>query len=159
MESLHLFTDGSVNPATKTGYGAYIVLRDTGALPSSLRDQVKLRVFENTTPVRLELETLLWAFNEIGQSGAKIIVYTDSQNIMNLPERRSRLERNNYKSDKMRPLKNADLYIEFFRIKEMLAPVFIKVKGHMASKHKDNIDKLFALVDMEARKALRKMRG
>jgi hypothetical protein len=45
---------------------------------------------------------------------------------MNLPERRSRLERNNYKSDKMRPLKNADLYIEFFRIKEMLDRFLLK---------------------------------
>jgi ribonuclease HI len=158
MDSLHLFTDGSYNPATKTGCGAYIAVTDTGVSPELLHEQVKVRRFENTTSVRLELETLLWAFKDVGKREDGIIVYTDSQNIMNLPGRHKRLEENNYHSGKGRPLNNADLYIEFFRITERLNPVFIKVQGHMTSRKKDTIDKLFALVDKESRRALRKLR-
>jgi ribonuclease HI len=158
MDTLHLFTDGSYNPTTKTGCGAYIAVSDTEVPPESLREQVKVRIFKNTSSVRLELETLLWAFKEIGQSEVQIIVYTDSQNIMNLPERRKRLEENNYQSGKNRTLKNADLYMEFFRMSDSLTPVFIKVQGHMTSNKKDNIDRLFTLVDRESRRALRKLR-
>lgn len=158
MDTLHLFTDGSYNPATKTGCGAYIVVSDTGVSPELLREQVKVRVFENSSSVRLELETLLWAIKEIGQTEDKIIVYTDSQNIMKLPDRRKRLEENNYHSGKGRPLNNADLYMEFFRMTDRLNPVFIKVQGHMTSNIRNNIDKLFALVDRESRRALRKSR-
>lgn len=156
--SLHIFTDGSYNPATKTGYGAYISVSDTGVSPELLHEQVKVRRFENTTSVRLELETLLWAFNEIGQIEGRFIVYTDSQNIMSLPDRCKRLEENDFKSGKGRLLKNADLYIEFYRMTERLDPVFIKVQGHMTSDKKDNIDSLFTLVDRESRRALRKLR-
>jgi ribonuclease HI len=158
MDTLHIFTDGSYNPATKTGCGAYIAVSDTGVSPELLREHVRVRVFENSSSVRLELETLLWAFKEVGQREGGIIVYTDSQNIIKLPDRRKRLEENNYQSGKSRPLKNADLYIEFYRMLEKFNPVFIKVQGHMTSKKKDNIDKLFALVDRESRRALRKLR-
>jgi hypothetical protein len=37
-------------------------------------------------------------------------------------------------------------------------PIFIKVQGHMTSNKKSSIDKLFELVDMESRRALRKLR-
>jgi ribonuclease HI len=158
MDTLHIFTDGSYNPSTKTGCGAYIAVTDPDESTEFLREQVKVRRFENTTSVRLELETLLWAFNEIGQIEGRFIVYTDSQNIMTLPDRCKRLEENCYQSGKNRQLKNADLYIEFFRMIERFNPVFIKVKGHIISNKKDNIDKLFALVDRESRRALRKLR-
>jgi ribonuclease HI len=158
MDTLHIFTDGSYNPATKTGYGAYIAVTDPDESTEFLREQVKVRVFENTSSVRLELETLLWAFKEVGQREGGIIVYTDSQNIIKLPDRRKRLEENSYQSGKNRPLKNADLYIEFYKMLEKFNPVFIKVQGHITSKKKDNIDKLFALVDRESRRALRKLR-
>jgi ribonuclease HI len=158
MDTLHLFTDGSYNPATKTGCGACIAVSDTDASPESLHEQVKVKIFKNTSSVRLELETLLWAFKEIGKIEERIVVYTDSQNIMTLPGRRKRLEENKYQSAKNRPLKNADLYVEFFKMIERVNPVFIKVQGHMTSNKKDNIDKLFALVDRESRRALRNLR-
>jgi ribonuclease HI len=100
MDTLHLFIDGSYNPVIKTGCGVYIAVSDTDAPLESLHEQVKIRWFEDTTSVRLELETLLWAFNEIGQIEGQIIVYTDSQNIMTLPVRRKRLEENCYHSGK-----------------------------------------------------------
>lgn len=156
MDMLFLFTDGSVNTKSKKGYGAYLAVTDTLASVELLIKQIRVRRFENTSSTRLELETIIWALKEVRKSADNIIVYTDSQNIMSLMERRERLEKNNYQSSKNKPLKNSDLYIEFYKMTDKLNCEFIKVKGHMASYKKDTIDELFTLVDRESRKALRK---
>jgi len=156
MDKLFLFTDGSVNTRTKIGYGAYLAVPEINSSPESLREQVKVKRFENTSSTRLELETLLWALKEVGKSANKIIVYTDSQNIMKLESRRERLEKNNYQTKKNRPLNNYELYIEFYKMTDKLDCEFIKVHGHKASNKKDDIDMLFTLVDRESRRALRK---
>ena len=156
MDKLFLFTDGSVNTKSKTGYGAYLAVTDTLTSMESLSEQVKVRRFENTSSTRLELETLLWALREIGEAANGIIVFTDSQNIMKLMGRRERLEKGNYLSGKNRPLNNSDLYIEFYKMTDKLNCEIIKVHGHMASHKKDEIDALFTLVDRESRRALRK---
>lgn len=155
MDKLILFTDGSVNTKTKTGYGAYLAVPETGASPGSLRKQVKIKRFENTSSTRLELETLLWALEAVGKSAKKIIVYTDSQNIIKLEGRREGLEKSNYLTKKNRLLKNCELYIEFYKMLDRLDCEFIKVRGHLKSSKKDDVDMLFALVDRESRRALR----
>jgi ribonuclease HI len=155
MKTLFLFTDGSVNTVTKTGYGASLSVTDAEALPEEVRSQVMVKKFKNTSSTRLELETLLWALNEIKEQADKIVVYTDSQNIIKLEERRERLEKNSFRSAKNKPLKNADLYIEFYRLTDNLDCEFIKIEGHKASRRKNNIDMLFTLVDRESRRALR----
>ena len=76
MDKLFLFTDGSVNTKSKTGYGAYLAVTDTLTSMESLSEQVKVRRFENTSSTRLELETLLWALREIGEAANGIIVFT-----------------------------------------------------------------------------------
>jgi len=82
-------------------------------------------------------------------------VYTDSQNIMGLPERRERFEQNDYRSKKGRLLNNYELYQEFYRLTGQLKCRFVKVRGHQVSKQKDEIDRLFTLVDRASRNALR----
>lgn len=156
MKKLFLFTDGSVNTKTKSGYGAYLAVSEIGSSPELLREQVKVKRFENTSSVRLELETLLWALKEVGKSANKVTVYTDSQNIISLQERRERLQRNSYRSKKNRLLNNHDLYIEFYKMTDELDCDFIKVKGHLPSHKKDDIDMLFTLVDRGSRDALKK---
>jgi ribonuclease HI len=85
----------------------------------------------------------------------RVLVYTDSQNILSLPERRDGLEQNDYRSKKKRHLNNYELYQEFFGIIDRLVCEFIKVCGHKASHQKDEIDALFTLVDRASRNALR----
>ncbi len=155
MDKLFLFIDGSVNTKNKTGYGAYLATSDTNVSPESLRHTVKLKKFENTSSTRLELETLLWALDEVKEEADKIIVYSDSQNILGLNDRREKLEAGGFKSAKNKPLKNADLYKIFYRVTDRLDCEFNKVKGHKASRKKDSIDMLFTLVDRESRRALR----
>ena len=96
----HIFIDGSVNNQLKIGYGAYLVLSELGAAIESLKDTVRVKRFEHTNSTKLELQTLLWALSEtvaLGGGGDMVLtVYTDSQSIIRLPGRRTRLEQSNY---------------------------------------------------------------
>jgi ribonuclease HI len=151
-----LFTDGSVNTQTNIGYGAYLALSEPGLPLDSLRERVKVRRFEHTSSTKLELETLLWALNDIEPFAGRVIVYTDSQNIIGLKGRRDWLEQNNYCSKKNKRLKNNELYLEFYRMTDQLELKFVKVPGHRGSNQKDDIDKLFTLVDRASRDAQRR---
>lgn len=159
MSHLHIFTDGSVNTQLKVGHGAYLVVSDLGTSIESLIDRVKVKRFEQTSSTKLELQTLLWALGEtmaLSNSGnLALTAYTDSQNIIGLPGRRTRLEQNNYISSKNKRLDNYELYQEFYRLTAKLNCEFVKVVGHQASSKKDKIDKLFSLVDRASRHALR----
>ena len=150
-----LFTDGSVDTQSKIGYGAYLAVSEHGLSLDSLRECVKVRRFEHTSSTKLELQTLLWALEDIQALESKVTVYTDSQNIMGLPVRRERFEQNSYRSKKGRLLNNYELYQEFYRMTDQLNCKFIKVRGHQVSKQKDEIDRLFTLVDRASRNALR----
>jgi ribonuclease HI len=155
VDKLMLLTDGSVNTQSKIGYGAYLAVSERGLSLDSLRERVKLRRFEHTSSTKLELQTLLWALGDIQVLEGKVVVYTDSQNIMGLPGRRERFEQNSYRSKKGRLLNNYKLYQEFFKIIDQLNCRFVKVRGHQVSNQKDDIDRLFTLVDRASRNALR----
>ncbi|MBU0484101.1 MAG: ribonuclease H [Proteobacteria bacterium] len=155
MNEIILLTDGSVNTQSKTGYGAYLFVSGPGFSPDLLQTQVKVKRFEQTSSTKLELQTLLWALGEIPTPTAKIIIYTDSQNIMGLSGRRARFEQNDYRSKQKRRLNNYQLYQEFFRITDQLDYELIKVRGHQKSQQKNEIDQLFTLVDKASRQALR----
>ena len=150
-----LLTDGSVNTQSNIGYGAYLAVSERGLSLDFLRTRVKVRRFEHTTSTKLELQTLLWALSDIQALGSKVIVYTDSQNIMGLQGRRDRFEQNDYRSKKNKRLNNYELYQEFYRMIDQLDCKLIKVRGHQVSNQKDDIDRLFTLVDRASRNALR----
>ena len=150
-----LFTDGSVNTQSNIGYGVYLAVSERGLSLNSVRPSVKVRRFEHTSSTKLELQTLLWALNDIQALGRKVILYTDSQNILGLQGRRERFEQNDYRSKKNKRLSNYELYQEFYRVIDHLDCELVKVRGHQVSNQKDDISKLFTLVDRAARRALR----
>lgn len=154
-----LLTDGSVNTQSNIGYGAYLVVSERGLSLDSLKTRVKVRRFEHTSSTKLELQTLLWALSDIQASGRKVIVYTDSQNIIGLQGRRDRFEQNDYRSKQNQRLNNYELYQEFYRITDQLDCEFVKIHGHQVSNQKDDIDRLFTFVDRASRKALKKNQG
>ncbi len=156
MDELMLLTDGSVNTQSNIGYGAYLAVSERGLSLDSLRARVKVRRFKHTSSTKLELQTLLWALSDIQTLGRKVIVYTDSQNIMGLQGRRDQFEQNDYRSKKNKRLNNYELYQEFYRMTDQLDCEFVKVRGHQVSNKKDEIEKLFTLVDRASRNALRR---
>jgi len=155
VKEILLFTDGSVNVQTKIGFGASLIVTDLAQSINKLKPDVKLKRFENTSSTKLELQTLLWALNEIGPWVSKVIIYTDSQNIAGLPERRSRLEKHNFQTKNNEYIKNYKLYQDFYRLTDILNCELIKVRGHQQKSKKDSIHKIFTLVDRASRKALR----
>jgi ribonuclease HI len=151
-----LFTDGSVHVQSGIGYGAYLLVDNMETPPDLLKNQVEIVRFEQTSSTKLELQTLLYAFSRIPKSDGKIEIYSDSQNILGLLQRRKRLEENDFYSKGNRLFNNAELYREFFKIIDHFQCEFIKVKGHKKTNQKDEIERIFTLVDRASRSALRK---
>ena len=114
-----------------------------------------VRRFDHTSSSKLELQTLLWALSDIQKLGCKVIVYTDSQNIIGLKGRHDRFEQNDYRSKKNKRLNNYELYQEFYKMIGQLDCELVKVRGHQVWNQKDDIDRLFTLVDRASRNALR----
>lgn len=155
MGKLILFTDGSVNVQTKIGFGAFLLVDNIKTPLDELKDKVQTVRFEATSSTKLELQTLLLAFATIRDSIEELEIYTDSQNIMSLLIRRNRLEENNFYSKGNELLNNSILYRDFFGMIDRFHCKFIKVKGHKKSSQKDDIERIFTLVDRASRNALR----
>lgn len=154
MKIVHLFTDGSVDPKSKIGCGAYLVVSEDHSVDESM---VKLKRFENTSSTKLELQILLFALFEFKDLSCKILVHSDSQNIIGLLERRAKLEKSNFLTASHKLLTNHELYQEFYTLIDQLDCEFHKVKGHKPGRQKDEIDRLFTLVDRASRKGLREI--
>ena len=159
MLHLQVFTDGSVNTQLKVGYGAYLVVSDLSVPIDTLKGNVKIKRFEATSSTKLELQTLLWALNEIinvtNENDITLTIYNDSKNIISLPDRQSRLEQSHFYSSKNKRLNNYGLYQEFYRLTSGVPLSLVKMVGHQPSSSKDEIDRLFDLVDKASRRALR----
>ncbi|MDY0052366.1 MAG: RNase H family protein [Aliarcobacter sp.] len=156
MKKIKLFTDSSVNPQEKIGFAAFLKIVDKNISLEDMKKNIKIKRFEDTSSTKLELQTLLWALDEI-QVDADILieVYTDCQNIIGLKDRRKKLEGNDYKSSKGKLMNNHDLYKLFFEQLDKLNLFFIKVKGHKKTSLKNDIDNIFNVVDKASRNALR----
>jgi len=148
-----LFTDGSVDPKQRIGFGAYLVLDEMPSSIDSLVQEVKIKRFEQTSSTQLELRTLLWALTNL--RGKSITAYTDSQNILSLLRRKDHLTLNNFCSKSGKAIKNKELYQLFFNTIASMDIEFHWLNGHKPSKQKDTLDHLFTLVDRASRNALR----
>lgn len=155
--TLFLFTDASLDPQTRVGYGAYLLIPEFSleAPISKHKTSIKTKKFKDTTSSKLELETLLWALGKIPTKKCKIIVYTDCQNIISLKEREERIVKNNYMSRKNTLIRNHEFYKKFYKVTNRYECDFIKVKGHKKTEDKDIVDTFFTLVDKASREALR----
>lgn len=155
MNKSFLFTDGSVHVQSKIGFGAILFISEDELSIENLQSRIETKRFENTSSTKLELQTLLWALGKIEDTNQKVSVYTDSQNITQLLKRRIRLEQNNFISKKGELLNNYELYKEFYDKIDGLDCNFIKVRGHQPTRNKNQIERIFTLVDRASRKALR----
>ncbi len=155
MTPLTLLTDGSVHPPTGIGFAAYFACRadEQPYLPAV--EDIVIKRFGATTAARLELSALLWALAEIGDEANHATVYTDSQTIAGLLNRRTRLEQSEFKSKAGRPLNHHDLYREFYAAWDRGRFNVIKVEGHPRAHRASHLQQIFARVDQAARRALR----
>jgi ribonuclease HI len=156
---LMLFTDGSVDAKTRIGFGAYLAINSMESSLADLKSKVKIKQFENTSSTTLELQTLLWAMDDAlllhAEKTIRVAVYSDSQNTLGLLARRSGLEERKYLASNGKQLNNAELYKQFFKAMDQCNCQIIKVDGHKPRHSKNDIDRIFALVDKASRFALR----
>jgi len=156
MKKIKLFTDSSVNPQLKIAFAAFLKVTDEKVSLEEIKKEIKIKRFENTSSTKLELQTFLWAIEEINLNTSFLIeVYTDCQNIIGLPNRKEKIQSLNYHSSSGKLLNNSELYKDFFKLLEKYNCEFIKVKGHKKNSLKDEIDDIFNLVDKASRNALR----
>jgi len=161
VNNVILFTDGSVDTKTHIGFGAYLAIDTVDTPVVDLIAKVKAKQFDNTSSTMLEIQTLLWAIDDGISSNKNTItltIYTDSQNIVGLLTRRKKLEQRDYYTNNGKRLKNANLYQHFYNIIDRYDCHIIKVAGHKPLHEKNNIDKIFTLVDKASRLALRHLR-
>ena len=163
-----LFTDVSLNPTLKLGFGAYLVIPSSfleippeRIIRSDLVEQIRLRRFEVTSSTKLEVQTLLWALEDFQKelSGSRfgtLDVYSDSQCVTGLQRRRSQLEMNGFCSKGTnRTVTNACLYRKFYEFNDTIGFEVIKVTGHSRSCSHDSIHRIFSFVDKEDKNALK----
>ncbi|MEO0508796.1 MAG: RNase H family protein [Verrucomicrobiota bacterium] len=150
---LHLFIDGSVDPSSRMGVGAKLALKRIDTSKQNYVSSIKFKEFHDTSSTQLEIRTLLWALDELEVSSLK--VYTDSLNIIGLPERRNRLEQSEYLSKNGKLLNNHHLYREFYIKSDQFNLELIKVKGHSPGPGHTNIESIFSQVDRASRRELR----
>jgi ribonuclease HI len=165
MHDYLLFTDASVNNSSNNGVGGFLMIEaerligiNAGSL-KHLNESIVLQRFKETSSTKLELQTLLWALTEINpyicDREYQLTVYTDSQNIISLPNRRTRIEANDYLSRTNKRLNNQVLYQRFYAAIDSHPFTLIKVKGHQSQKSKTSVDIVFSLVDKATRLAQR----
>lgn len=155
MKTIKLFIDGSLDPQTKVGYGAYLLVSDDNIEYNDLKKSVVLKRFENSSSTKLEIDTFLWSIKDIDYKDFKIEVYTDCQNLVGLKHREKKLKLNNFCNAKGKLLNNHELYKEFFSLDKKYDFTFIKVKGHKKNSLKNRIDDIFNIVDKISRESLR----
>ena len=168
MNSFALFTDVSVNPPRKLGIGGYLLLplQYLEVEPDNIqRNEVstglKTRRFAETSSTRLEVQTLLWALEDLGGkltgcAPGGLQIYTDSQCVTGLAGRRASLEQIGFIAKRSgRSLTNASLYRAFYAAYDQLDFQLFKVSGHSRASYHDSVQRIFSYVDREVRKALK----
>jgi len=162
-----LFTDGSVNPQQRRGVGACLLLpasflADTAAEidRSEITMCCHYRRFADTSSTQLELQTLLWGLSIYREQVVPVEwgglrLYSDSQCITGLAGRRARLEEHAFSAvHSGLTLANASLYRAFFAASDELGFEVVKLAGHCRKADRDNVQRIFAVVDQCARREL-----
>ncbi len=163
-----LFTDASMNSQLGLGVGGYLFLPASflDAGPDSIDTpdiigRLVTRRFTAAGSTQLEIQTMLWALEDYrsaltGSRCGELSVYTDSQCVAGLLQRRSGLENKKYISGKTnRVMKNASLYRAFYTLHDELGIKVVKVTGHGRLSSRDTVHRIFSIVDREVRKAMR----
>lgn len=164
MNAQLLFTDGSVDPARRIGVGVALsvpevwLAREVKSFAAGdIASRCVVRRFENTSSTRLELDTVLWALSELAGTAAEVTLFTDSQCVVGLSDRRPRLEAGDYVSGRTgSELGNADRYRRFFRLCDARPFRIRKVTGHSDYRYQDATERIFHFVDREARRQLKR---
>jgi ribonuclease HI len=148
MSLISIYTDGSCYPKEKKGTWATLIIIEN--------QQTMLTGQEiNTNHNRMELTAVIKALEYVYEKEiafSKIDVYSDSQYVINIPERKTKLNASNFCSKKGREIQNTDLIKLLLETIQSQEINLIKVKAHQKKGLEPNYNRV---VDKLARKNLR----
>ena len=150
MDEIFIYTDGSCNTLHRIGAWASIIL--LGPEKKVLQGQAL-----NTTHQRMELTAVIHTLEfliENKLSSLPITLYTDSQYVMGLGQRKERLTASDFKTRKNNTLPNSDLINSLFCYAENLRLTIVKVKSHQKNSHHEQMN---GEVDKLCRKMVRNL--
>lgn len=154
---ISIYTDGSCNPVCRIGgWAAILFIGEEKILLSGTQVE--------TTHQRMELTAAAQAIahlQTLASADQEICIYTDSQYLVGLPHRKSKLLLAGLTTKKNLLLPNADLIQQLLGYLDTLSLTFIKVKSHEKFSDLENynreVDKLSRkIVRDSVRNSLRK---
>lgn len=144
-----IYTDGSCHTQLLVGAWVAIILIKEEKITLSGKEQ-------NTTHNRMELTAVISAIEYIRNHNKLIThltIYTDSQYVTSLQERKKRLMKLDFTNKKGTILPNADLVKKLLSIWELYTIESIKIKAHQKQ---DAVNAFNIEADMLSRKIVRK---
>jgi len=121
-----IYTDGSCNTQLLTG--AWVAIIFVGEEKKQL-----CGLEENTTHNRMELTAVIKAIEFLQdhhKNISRVIIYTDSQYVMNLPARKEKLVALDFSSKKGKELHNVDIIKRLLQLYELYTIETIKINDH-----------------------------
>lgn len=149
QQTIKIYTDGSCHTQLKIGAWAAILLIKNEKI-------VLKRVALETTHNRMELLAVIEAFEHLQKEQIKYdkaIIYSDSQYVVNIFDRKKNLKSNNFLTNKGTPIQNCDLVQKLISIIETYPVDFEKVLAHQKQSDSVNYNRE---VDKLARKMVRR---
>ncbi len=122
---IEIYTDGSCHTNFKIGAWAAILL--------FANEKVVLKgVVQNTTHNRMELLAVIKSIEFVDEKydKASLVIYTDSQYVFRISERKEKLKKKQFLTKKGTPIQNSDLVKTLIIQIETHKIEFIKVKAH-----------------------------
>ena len=149
--SITIFTDGSCHTQLKTGgWAAIILLGD---------EKIVLKGgSHSTTHQRMELTAVLESLYYLQQqcvADQHIVIYSDSQYVVDLLDRRSRLISSEFRTRKSKTVRNSDLVRPFLDVIATLDIKLQKIKSHQKRTSVETI--LNREVDLLSRKKMKEL--
>ena len=155
---MYVFCDSSVNNKKCIAIGAYLFLEDinnfnVNEVETEIQNKISIIQFDSNSSTIAEYLTIKYVLEKLDlmytNKYPNITLYTDCENFVNLITKR----KNNPKLVNHR---NYELYIHLINLIEKLNITVIWTKGHSNKENKiHNYQKIFSLVDDEARNTLR----
>jgi ribonuclease HI len=150
-QSITIFTDGSCHAQLKTGGWASIIMIDSNKV-----------VLEGntlaTTHQRMELTAVLESLQYLDRNGMlqhPIVIYSDSQYVVDLLKRKEGILASDYRTKKMKPVRNSDLLKSLIAFMNLENIHFIKIKSHQRLSGMES--RLNREVDVLSRKNMRSL--
>ena len=132
-----IYTDGSCNQSTNRGGWAAIIL--IGEEKKILQGHQS-----DTTHQRMELTAAIESLRYLEEQNSitsQIVIYTDSQYLAGLPERREKFKASAYLTKKKQPIANDDLVRIIVSFCDTLPITFVKVKAHQKPSAEENLNR------------------